>query len=111
MGPNMAAKFIYIPSSTKILTLTTAPFCFILVDALSVFEFPTVPGVYILLCPRKNKYTLFPDGTDILIQKHNHQKDLHHCLLLYYYGKVIAELEKTATKEFNCVYGACNLTK
>ena len=42
MAPDMAAKFIYIPSSTKILTLTTAPFCFILVDALSVFEFPMV---------------------------------------------------------------------
>ena len=51
MAPDMAAKFIYIPSSTKILTLTTAPFSFILVDALSVFEFPMVRGVYILLCP------------------------------------------------------------
>ena len=59
MGPNMAAKFIYIPSSTKILTLTTAPFCFILVDALSVFEFPTVPGVYILLCPQEEQVHSF----------------------------------------------------
>ena len=46
----MAAKSIYIPSSTKILTLTTAPFLFILVGALSVCEFAMVPGVHILLC-------------------------------------------------------------
>ena len=45
MVRNMAAKSIYIPTSTKILTLTTAPFLFILVDALSFFKFPMVPGV------------------------------------------------------------------
>ena len=38
-----------IPSSTKILNLTTAPFLFILVSALSVCKFAMVPGVYILL--------------------------------------------------------------
>ena len=38
-----------IPSSTKILTLTTAPFLFILVGVLSVCEFAVVPGVYVLL--------------------------------------------------------------
>ena len=31
------------------------------------------------------------------IQLHNHQKDLNPCLWLYYYGKVIVELEKTQT--------------
>ena len=51
----MAAKSIYIPSSTKILTLTAAPFLFILIDALSVFQFPIVPGVYILLCPQEEE--------------------------------------------------------
>ena len=40
-----------IPSSTKILTLATAPFLFILVGILSVCEFAMVPGVYILLFP------------------------------------------------------------
>ena len=40
-----------IPSSTKILTLATAPFLFILVGILSVCEFGMVPGVYILLFP------------------------------------------------------------
>ena len=48
MAPNMAAKSIYVTSYTKTLTLTAAPFLFILVDALFVFEFPMVPGVYIL---------------------------------------------------------------
>ena len=62
MAPDMAAKFIYIPSSTKILTLTTAPFCFILVDALSVFEFPMVRGVYILLCPQEEQVHSFSGG-------------------------------------------------
>ena len=37
-----------IPSSTKILNLSTAPFLFILVSALSVCKFAMVPGVYIL---------------------------------------------------------------
>ena len=53
MAPSMATKSIYIPSSTKILTLTTAPFLFALVDALSVFEFPLAPGVHILLFPQE----------------------------------------------------------
>ena len=38
-------------------------------------------------------------------QLDNHQKDLNPCLLLYYYGKFTAELEKNTIKEFNCVYG------
>ena len=40
-----------IPSSTKILTLATAPFLFILVHALSACQFAMAPGVYILLRP------------------------------------------------------------
>ena len=42
-----------IPSSTKSLTLATAPFLFILVGVLSVCEFTMVPGVYILLWPQE----------------------------------------------------------
>ena len=36
---------------------------------------------------------------------------LNPCLPLYYYEKVIVELEKKpkTNKEFNCVYGVCNL--
>ena len=44
-----------IPSSTKILTLTTAPFLFILVGAQSVSQFAMVPGVYILLWPQESE--------------------------------------------------------
>ena len=44
-----------IPSSTKILTLATAPFLFILVGVLCVCEFAIVPGVYILLCPQEEE--------------------------------------------------------
>ena len=54
-----------IPSCTKIVTLTTAPTLFISVGALSVCEFAIVPGVCILLYPRKKRYTLLPEGTDI----------------------------------------------
>ena len=36
-----------IPSSTKILTLTTAPFLFVSVGAMSVCEIAMLPGVYI----------------------------------------------------------------
>ena len=77
--------------STKVLTLTTAPFLFISVGALSACEFAMVPGLDILLCPRKKRYTLLPESTDIHIQQQNHRKDLNPCLSLYYYGKVIVE--------------------
>ena len=85
-----------IASSTKILTLATAPFLFILIGALSVSEFAIVPGVHILLCipPGRRGKTLLPQGTDEHIQQHNHKKDLNPCLSLYHYGKVIVELEK-----------------
>ena len=96
-------------SSTKILTLAITPFLFILVVQ-SVCEFALVPGVYILLSPRKKTCTLLPEDTDVHIQQHNHQKDLSPCLSLYCFGKVIVELEKNTSKEFKCVYGACNLT-
>ena len=63
--------------------------------------------------PRKKRYTLLPEGTDIQIQQHphNYRKDLNPCLSLYYYGKVIVELENNTNKEINYVYGVCNLTK
>ena len=70
-----------IPSSTKIFTLATVPFLFILVGAMSVCGFTVPPG---------RKGTLF----FLHIQLNNHQKDLNPCLSLYYYGKFIAELEK-----------------
>ena len=44
-----------IPSSTKILTLTTAPFLFTLVGVPSVREFAMVPEVYILLRPKEEE--------------------------------------------------------
>ena len=102
-----------IPSSTKILTLTTAPFLLVSVGALSACELAMVPQECIFYCvPRKKRYTLLPEGIDISIhiQQHNHKKDLTPCLSLYYYGNVIGKLEN-ANKEFNCVYGVCNLTK
>ena len=73
----------------------------------SVCEFAMVPEEYILLSPGR-KGTLFI----LHIQLHNHQKDLNTCLWLYYYGKVIVELEKnTNNKKRQTVHGACNLTK
>ena len=79
-----------IPSFNKIFILVTAPFLFILFGALSVCKFAMVLGVYILLCPQKEKV----HSSFLHIQLHNHQKDLNPCLSLYYYGKVIDELEK-----------------
>ena len=99
-----------IPGSTKILIyiLWQQHHFFILVGTLCVCEFAMVPGVYILLCPPGRKGTLF----FLHIQLHNHQNDLNPCLWLYYYGKVIAELEKnTNNKKRQTVHGACNLTK
>ena len=51
---------------------------------------------------RKKRSTLLPKGTDLHIQQHIYQKDLNLCLPLYYYAKVIVELEQTQTRS-NCV--------
>ena len=53
----------------------------------------------------------FPQGQELLIQHHIHKRDLNLCLPLYYYGKAIIEFEKTQIGNFDCVYGARNLTK
>ena len=45
-----------------------------------------------------------------IYQQHNHQKDLNPCLSLYYYGKIIVDLENT-NKELNYIQGVCCLTK
>ena len=37
---------------------------------------------------------LLSEGTDIQIQQHIHQKGFNFCPPLYYYDKVIVELEK-----------------
>ena len=69
--------------------------------------------MYILLYPQEEEVYSSSWGHEYIIhiQQHNHQKDLNPCLSLYYYGKVIVELEKNTNKEFNCVYGVCNMTK
>ena len=54
-----------------------------------------VPGVYIILSPEEEEVHSFPEGKDVHIQQHIIHKDLNLCLLLFYYGKVIIELEKT----------------
>ena len=50
-----------------------------------------VPGMYILLSPTEE----LPEGTDVHIRQHSHQKHLNLCLPLYYYAQVINELGKT----------------
>ena len=89
-----------ITCSTKILTLARAPFLFILVGVLC--EFAMASSGYILLSP------LLPEGKDVHIQQHFHQKDLNFCLPLYYYSKVIVESERTQTSstlKFLFVFG------
>ena len=73
---------------TKIITLAIASYLFILVG----FLWCQVRTFYSPL--RKKRYTLLPEGTDVHIQQHIHQKDLILCLPLYYYAKVLVELEK-----------------
>ena len=51
-----------IPGSSKIFTLATAPFLFILAGVLHFYQIAMVPEVYVLLCPRKKRYTLLPEG-------------------------------------------------
>ena len=53
-----------IPSSTKILSLTRAPFLFISVGALSVKLLCGQECIF-YCAPRKKRYTLLPEGTDI----------------------------------------------
>ena len=78
--------------STNTLTLATTPLLFILIGV--PCELAMVPGVYILLSPKKKRCNLPPEGTNVHIQQHIHQKVLNFCLPLYYHCKVIAELEK-----------------
>ena len=67
-----------LPSFNKTLTLTTAPF---LVPSLSA-NLPWCQECIFYCGPRKKRYTLPPEGTDIHIQQHNHRKDLNPCLSL-----------------------------
>ena len=83
-----------IPSSTKILTLSTAPFLFVLVGVLCLSVNLLWCQMCTFYCPlKKKRCTHLPEGADVHIQQHTHQKDLNLFLPLYYYGKVIVELE------------------
>ena len=82
-----------IPNSNEILALATTPFLFVLVGILSE-NLLCYQECTFYCAPRKKRCTLLPEGTDVHIEHCNHQKDLSFCLLLYYYGKVIIELEK-----------------
>ena len=74
---------------TKFLLWQQHHFClFQLVPCLSV-NLPWCAECIFYSVPRKKRYNLLPEGTDIYIQPHNHRKDLSPCLSLYYYGKVI----------------------
>ena len=73
-------------------------FClFQLVPCLSV-NLPWYQECIFYCAPRKKRYTLLPEGTDIHIQQHNCWKDLNPCLSIYYYGKVIVELQNSQTR-------------
>ena len=85
-----------VPSSAKILTLAAAPFLFLLVGDLYMSVSLVWCQVCTFYCPlRKKRCTLLPEGKNVHIKQQIHQKDLNLCLPLYYYGKVIVELEKT----------------
>ena len=83
-----------IPSSTKLLIYFGNSTIFVLVGNLSVCEFDMEPRVYILLCPQEEKIHFF-----LQLQLHNYQKDLNPCLWLYYYSRIIAELEKNTNNK------------
>ena len=75
-----------ITCSTKILTLAIAAYLFILVGV--ICECAMVLGVYILLSPP------IPEGTDVHILQHIHQKDLN--LVCYYIimGRLLLKWKK-----------------
>ena len=88
-----------IPSSTRIFTLTTAPFLFLLVGILCLSLNLLWCQLCIFYCPlRKKRCTLLPEDLDVHIQQHIQQKNLNLFLPLYYYGKFIVELEKTQAR-------------
>ena len=79
------------------LTLAIVTFLFILVCVLCTFA--VIPGVYRFYCPfKKKRCTPLPKGTEVHIQQHIHEKDLHLCLPLNYYGKFFVKLEKAQTR-------------
>ena len=86
--------------STKILSLTTARFLLILVDTLSVFELPMVPGVYInFTVPPEEEVHSFSWGHRYTHSAVQSWKTLETLVWHYirYYSKVIVELEKIQT--------------
>ena len=87
-----------IPSSTEILTLTTVPFLFISVGALSICEFSMVQGVYILLWPKRKRYTLRAQG-------HRYTHSAAQSLKRFKPFSVTILLWQGHYKEFNCVCG------
>ena len=86
-----------IPSSTKVFTLATAPLLFMLVGIQSVNLLWCQECTFYCPLRKKRRGALFHEGTDAHIHEHIHQQDLKLCLPLYYYSKVIVELEKTHT--------------
>ena len=84
---------------------------FILVAVLSVCEFAMMPGMFILLCPQEEEVHSSSWGhrcTHLPEQSSKRFKPLTVTILLW---DDIVELKKSTKKEFNCVYGACNLNK
>ena len=86
-----------IPSSTKILSLTRAPFLFISVGALSVKLLFCQECIF-YCAPRKKRYTLLPEGTDIHSTAQS-SKRFKSLPVSNYYGKVIVELENTQSDQ------------
>ena len=81
-----------IHSSTKILTIATAPFLSALLSVNLLWC-----QVCTFYCPLiKMRCNLLPEDKDVHIQEQIHQKGLN--LPLYYYGKFIVELEKIQTR-------------
>ena len=75
-----------IPISTKILTLTAAPFLFILVGILSACEFAMMPGVYILQYSQEEEVHSSSCGhryTHLAAQSTKRFKPLSFTLLLW----------------------------
>ena len=53
-------------------------------------------------CPLRKKRHILPEDTDVHIQLHIYQKYLNLCLTLYYYAKVIVELENKHKEMLKC---------
>ena len=101
-----------VPSSTKILTMATAPFLFKLASSVSACLWICYGARCVhFAVPSGRRGGLFFLRAEMYTFSSTFIKDLNLCLPRYYYGKVIVELEKTQTRNLNVFVVHCDTFK